>query len=201
VQDLGAQYAAPLLEVSDGMRVLDACAAPGGKTAHLLEAHDIELLALDNDAQRLERVADNLARLGLSSRLALGDAASPSAWWDGRPFDRILADVPCSASGVARRHPDIKWLRREADVAQFARTQRAILDALWRVLGAGGKMLYCTCSVFRAENAAQIEAFVARHADARRLTINQQHPGQEELQLLPGPDHDGFYYALLQKLA
>jgi 16S rRNA (cytosine967-C5)-methyltransferase len=205
VQDWGAQRAAPLLDAAAGMRVLDACAAPGGKSAHLLELADVELTALELDPARTARIETNLRRLGLAAAVKVADCRRLDRWWDGRPFDRILADVPCSASGVARRHPDIKWLRRAADVAQFARTQREILDALWRVLDAGGTMLYCTCSVFRAENAAQVEAFAARHADARRLPmpvfIDPQHPGEKELQLLPGPDHDGFYYALLQKLA
>jgi 16S rRNA (cytosine967-C5)-methyltransferase len=197
VQDLGAQYAAPLLEVSDGMRVLDACAAPGGKTAHLLEAHDIELLALDNDAQRLTRVADNLARLGLSARLALGDAAAPPAWWDGRPFDRILLDAPCTATGVARRHPDGKWLKRPEDATHLAALQASLLDAIWPLLRPGGKLLYATCSLFREENLFQAEHFLQRHGDARRETLNL--PGGQEGQLLPSSDHDGFFYARFVK--
>lgn len=195
VQDWGAQAAAPLLDARDGMRVLDACAAPGGKAAHLLEAADVELTALDVDALRAERITDNLARLGLAATVKVADAHAVDAWWDGRPYDRILADVPCSASGVVRRHPDAKWLRREADIAGFAATQKAILDALWRTLAPGGKMLYATCSVFGEENDRQVEAFVDRHGDARRLptTIEaQQHH-------LPDAEHDGFYYALLQK--
>jgi 16S rRNA (cytosine967-C5)-methyltransferase len=198
VQDWGAQFSAPLLDVRDGQRVLDACAAPGGKAAHILELAAVDLTALELDPQRAGRVRENLDRLGLRATVRVADCQRLDDWWDGRPFERILADVPCSAAGVARRHPDIKWLRRAADVAQFARTQAAILDALWRVLAPGGKMLYCTCSVFRAENSAQIEAFAARHADALRLPT---HGTDVELQLLPGPDHDGFYYALLQKLA
>ena len=141
VQDAGAQYAAPMLDVRDGMRVLDACAAPGGKTTHLLELAEIDLTALDNDPARLERVAQNLQRLKLNATLRLGDAAEPQAWWDGRRFERILADVPCSASGVVRRHPDIKWLRRASDIAQFAAQQAVMLDALWRCLESGGKLL------------------------------------------------------------
>ena len=205
VQDWGAQQAARLLDLRDGQHVLDACAAPGGKAAHILELADVELTALELDPERAGRVRDNLTRLGLRAEVRVADCRRLDDWWDGRPFERILADVPCSASGVARRHPDIKWLRRTADVARFAQAQAAILDALWRVLAPGGTMLYCTCSVFRAENAAQIEAFAARHADARRLpTHSPTHATtgtDEELQLLPGPDHDGFYYALLQKLA
>ncbi len=196
VQDWGAQHAAALLDARDGMRVLDACAAPGGKSAHLLERADIDLTALEVDAVRAARIGETLDRLGLAATVRVADAARPRDWWDGRPFERILADVPCSASGVARRHPDIKWLRRSADVAGFARAQAAILDALWPTLAPGGKMLYCTCSVFPAENGEQVGAFVARHADARRLPTGG---AADELQLLPGPDHDGFYYALLRK--
>lgn len=204
VQDWGAQHAARLLDVRAGMRCLDACAAPGGKSAHLLELADVELTALDVDARRAARIEANLKRLGLAAQIKVGDAAAVATWWDGRPFERILADVPCSASGVARRHPDIKWLRRAEDVAKFAQTQAAILDALWRLLAPGGTMLYCTCSMFRAENAAQVEAFAVRHADARRLPIPATLAtagSATEVQLLPGPDHDGFYYALLQKMA
>ncbi len=198
VQDWGAQHAAALLDAQDGMRVLDACAAPGGKTAHLLERADLDLVGLELDPQRACRIAENLDRLGLAATVRVGDARKPLDWWDGRPFDRILADVPCSASGVARRHPDIKWLRRAADVAGFAQTQAAILDALWPLLAPGGKMLYCTCSVFPEENGAQVRAFVARHAAARRLPTGG---ADLELQLLPAPEHDGFYYALLEKTA
>lgn len=196
VQDWGAQHAAHLLDVHDGMRVLDACAAPGGKTAHLLELADIELTAVELDAGRAGRITENLARLGLAATVKVADASRPQDWWDGRPFDRILADVPCSASGVARRHPDIKWLRRGADVARFTQAQAAILTALWPILAPGGRMLYCTCSVFPEENAAQVRAFVTRHPDAFQLP-----PGAagNDLQLLPSPEHDGFYFALLGK--
>ncbi|MEW6515109.1 MAG: 16S rRNA (cytosine(967)-C(5))-methyltransferase RsmB [Pseudomonadota bacterium] len=196
VQDWGAQQAARLLDVRDGQRVLDACAAPGGKTAHLLELADLDLTALELDPQRARRIAENLERLGLKANIRVGDASRPQDWWDGKSFDRILADVPCSASGVVRRHPDIKWLRRPTDVAAFAQTQAAILDALWPLLAPGGKMLYCTCSVFPEENGEQMCAFVARHPDARRLTTGGDNP---ELQLLPAATHDGFYYALLEK--
>jgi 16S rRNA (cytosine967-C5)-methyltransferase len=195
VQDWGAQAAARLLEVKDGMRVLDACAAPGGKAAHLLESADIDLTALDADAQRAARITRNLERLGLAATIKVADARDIDAWWDGRGFDRILADVPCSASGVVRRHPDAKWLRRESDIAGFAATQKAIIDALWRTLVPGGKMLYATCSVFAEENARQVEAFVGRHADARHLAM----PIAVQPQHLPDAEHDGFYYALLQK--
>ncbi len=195
VQDLGAQMAAPLLDVRPGMRGLDACAAPGGKTSHLLELAGIDLLALDSDAARLVRVRENLDRLGLSAELRAADCRRPGDWWDGRPFERILADVPCSASGVVRRHPDIKWLRRDADIAGFAATQAQILEALWGVLAAGGRLLYATCSVFPEENALRVAAFGARHVDCRRLPID----GASERQLLPQAEHDGFFYALLEK--
>ncbi|MCX7627133.1 MAG: 16S rRNA (cytosine(967)-C(5))-methyltransferase RsmB [Methylophilaceae bacterium] len=195
VQDLGAQYAAPLLDVQDGMRVLDACSAPGGKTTHLLELADMDLLALDSDPVRLGRVSDNLRRLGLSATLRQGNAARPEEWWDGRPFDRILADVPCSASGIVRRHPDIKWLRRETDIAGFTLQQAKILHALWSTLAKGGKLLYVTCSVFQEENRRQIEAFLTATPDARCLPL----AGLKEGQLLPCDVHDGFYYALMQK--
>lgn len=198
VQDLGAQQAAVLLDVHDGMRVLDACAAPGGKTAHLLERADVALTALDADALRMQRVRDNLLRLGLTAQLAVADCRDLAAWWDGRPFDRILADVPCSASGVVRRHPDIKWLRRETDIASFAARQSAILAALWQVLGAGGKLLYASCSVFAAENARVVAAFAACHGDCARLPGDG---GSLDFQLLPRDECDGFYYALMQKRA
>ncbi|POZ63327.1 16S rRNA (cytosine(967)-C(5))-methyltransferase RsmB [Chromobacterium alticapitis] len=190
VQDEGAQRAAHWLDLAPGMRVLDACAAPGGKTGHMLELAGIEMTALDIDAGRLGRVADNLERLGLTAELREADAAKPETWWDGRPFDRILADVPCSASGVARRHPDIKWLRRPGDFAALGRQQAAMADALWPLLASGGKMLYATCSIFPEENCQQLENFLRRHPDAVRL---------KEEQLLPCERHDGFYYALLQK--
>jgi 16S rRNA (cytosine967-C5)-methyltransferase len=197
VQDAGAQRAAPLLDAHAGMRVLDACAAPGGKTAHLLELADVDLLALDADGGRALRVTENLLRLGLPARVQPADCRDLDAWWDGRAFDRILADVPCTASGVVRRHPDAKWLRREADLARFARTQGEILDALWRVLAPGGKLLYATCSLFPEENGRQVAAFAARQEDCMRLPV----AGAPELQLLPNEEHDGFYYALLEKQA
>ncbi|WP_432723727.1 16S rRNA (cytosine(967)-C(5))-methyltransferase RsmB [Jeongeupia wiesaeckerbachi] len=197
VQDWGAQHAARLLDVQAGMRVLDACAAPGGKTGHLLELADLDLLAIDVDGQRMTRVDDNLKRLGLKATLRAGDAAVPKIWWDGRPFDRILADVPCSATGVARRHPDIKWLRRYNDFVTFSQQQRQMLDALWPLLAPGGKLVYATCSIFPAENSAQAEAFAARHPDAERLPLSEGLP--PDGQLLPTPEHDGFYYALFRK--
>jgi 16S rRNA (cytosine967-C5)-methyltransferase len=204
VQDAGAQYAARLLDVHDGMRVLDACAAPGGKTAHILERVAAEVVAVDKDAKRLELVAENLQRLGLASQrvpaqLLVGDAAEPEGWWDGKPFERILADVPCSASGVVRRHPDIKWLRRNQDIAGFAAQQLNILRALWRLLAQDGKLLYATCSVFHQENEQVVAAFLAQQTDARRLPValTDNMAGQ----LLPNNQHDGFFYALLQKIA
>lgn len=199
VQDAGAQYAARLLDVHAGMRVLDACAAPGGKTAHILERAQVEMVAVDKDEQRLKRVAENLQRLQLQAQLLVGDASQPQAWWDGRPYQRILADVPCSASGVVRRHPDIKWLRRPEDIAGFAEQQLAILRALWRLLAQDGKLLYATCSVFRQENEQVVAAFLAQQPDARRLPIIL--PNQSEGQLLPDDQHDGFFYALLHKTA
>jgi 16S rRNA (cytosine967-C5)-methyltransferase len=205
VQDAGAQLAAPLLDAHDGMRVLDACAAPGGKTTHLAELATLDLTAVDIGAERLARVAENLERLGLSARLIAGDAADPGGWWNGDPFDRILADVPCTASGVVRRHPDIKWLRRESDVDGFVAQQRRLLDALWMMLASGGRMLYSTCSIFRAENAAQSEDFLARHPDATRLALQLSSAQvSADGQLLPAEgdaehNHDGFFYALLQK--
>ena len=197
VQDWGAQRAAELLDARAGQRVLDACAAPGGKTAHILERAGVDLLALDVDGLRCRRVEENLSRLGLRAAVRAADARCPDDWWDGRPFDRILADVPCSASGVVRRHPDSKWLRRETDIAQFARVQRQILEVLWPTLAVGGRLLYATCSVFPEENSQQVSAFLVRHGDARHIGID----GADELQLLPGSDHDGFYYALLEKTA
>lgn len=197
VQDAGAQHAASLLDVQDGMRVLDACAAPGGKSAHLLEMRNIDLFAVDVDEQRLERVGENLRRLKLDARLVCGDAAEPAGWWDGKAFDRILADVPCSASGVVRRHPDIKWLRRPSDIESFARQQERILQALWPLLAEGGKLLYATCSVFARENQQVIAAFLSRQADARQIAISA--PEMTDGQLLPNDQHDGFFYALLQK--
>lgn len=230
VQDAAAQRAAPLLlggwgssgpgfGLKPGARVLDACAAPGGKTMHLLELADVRLWALDQDAQRLERVAQNLSRLGAwgdSVVLKAADARQPQAWWDGEPFDAILLDAPCSASGIVRRHPDVRWLRRESDIAALASTQAELLDVLWPLLADGGRLLYCTCSVFRAEGEAQIEAFLQR-LGSRGAAIRLDAPGH--LSGLPDnapsppqsglsipavsasamPGEDGFFYALLQK--
>jgi 16S rRNA (cytosine967-C5)-methyltransferase len=197
VQDAGAQYAARLLDVHDGMRVLDACAAPGGKSAHLLESADVELVSLDKDEQRLLRVRENLQRLGLAAQVICGDAASPQDWWDGKVFQRILADVPCSASGVVRRHPDIKWLRRPEDIESFAAQQLQILNALWPLLARDGKLLYATCSIFERENQQTLDAFLAQHEDAVQTGLSV--PGMIDGQLLPNDEHDGFFYALLHK--
>ena len=197
VQDAGAQHAARYLDLDDGQRVLDACAAPGGKSAHILETADVALTALDSSPVRAQRISENLARLGLAAEVKASDCRKLDAWWDGRPFDRILADVPCSASGVVRRNPDIKWLRRSDDIPRFAAQQAEILEALWQTLAPGGKMLYATCSVFAEENGDQITAFAARHPDCRRLPI----AGQLDCQYLPCAEHDGFFYALLEKTA
>jgi len=198
VQDLAAQYAAPLLDLAPGQRVLDACAAPGGKAAHILELYDVDLLALDQDAQRLERARGNLARLGLAAELSAADAGALRSWWDGRPFDRILLDAPCTGSGVVRRHPDAKWLRRPQDIPQLAAQQSRLLDAVWQTLAADGKLLYVTCSVFRAETESPIATFLASHDDALRLAATGVPAGG---QLLPDARHDGFFYALLRKRA
>lgn len=196
VQDAGAQWAALLLDLHDGQHVLDACCAPGGKTGHMLECAAIDLAALDNDAQRLQRVKSNLGRLGSPADLYVGDAACSAGWWDGRSFDRVLADVPCSASGIVRRHVDIRWLRRESDLEYFAMQQAAILDGLWPLLKNGGKLLYATCSVFAEENQDQIDGFLRRQADARQMPL----PGLAQGQLIPCNEHDGFFYALLEKV-
>ena len=195
VQDYGAQFAAPLLDMQAGMRVLDACCAPGGKTGHILELAGVDLVAVDSDSERLQRTQSNLQRLNLTAQLLTGDAATPLAWWDGMPFDRILADVPCTASGIVRRHVDIKWLRREADIGSFSRQQAVILRGLWQLLANGGKLLYVTCSIFHEENQRQIEKFLETQADAQQLPLAELQHGQ----LLPCAEHDGFFYALLQK--
>jgi 16S rRNA (cytosine967-C5)-methyltransferase len=195
VQDAAAQLAAPLLDLHDGMRVLDACAAPGGKTGHMLETATLDLLALDQDAERLRRIDENLRRLGLKASLRQGDAAA-GGWWDGKPFDRILADVPCTASGIVRRHPDIRWLRRRDDAGRLAALSARILDNLWRMLGPGGKLLFVTCSVWPRESGEQAAAFAARHG-----AIALPAPGQLLPQAQVDEDHDGLFYALFQKPA
>jgi len=204
VQDGAAQRVADLLDAGDGQRVLDACAAPGGKSAHLLERADVELVALDNDPARLPRIGENLARLGLGASVVAGDALAPANWWDGRPFQRILIDAPCSASGIVRRQPDIKLHRRAADIAPLVRTQQAILAALWPLLAPGGRLLYATCSVLRPENEGVLAAFLADHDDARALPLPGHcgHAAGVGRQNLPGEGGmDGFYYGLLEKIA
>lgn len=209
VQDLSAQLAAPLLlgEGADalplGARVLDACAAPGGKTAHLLECQELDLLALDVDPERLTKVAQTLARQQVHATLRAADAAEPDTWWDGRPFDAILLDAPCSASGIVRRHPDIRWLRRPADITTLARIQARLLDALWPLLAPGGRLIYATCSLFKAEGEDQIDAFlqrtphaIRRPAPGHRLPLGENAGGSVKNCSETG---DGFYYARLDK--
>ena len=196
VQDLSAQHAARLLELDAGQRVLDACGAPGGKTGHILEAMSGQgaVWAVDRDVARLDRVRDNLERLGLAAKLVAGDATAPAEWWDGEPFDRILIDAPCSATGVVRRHPDIKVLRRPADVERAVALQSRLLQALWPLLRAGGRLVYATCSVLKRENDEQIAAFRAAEP-----TIEAE-DAVASLQLLPEEARgDGFYYAWLRK--
>lgn len=195
VQDAAAQLAAPLLAAESGMRVLDACAAPGGKTGHLLERADLDLLALDQDSERLARVGQNLDRLQLHAQLRTGDARRRD-WWDGRPFDRILADVPCTASGIVRRHPDIRWLRRPTDSAQLAHLSSDILDNLWTMLKPGGRLLLVTCSLWPEESEQQAQRMVERHGAERLPAPGQLLPEAGELS-----DHDGLFYALLQRPA
>ncbi len=202
VQDAAAQLAAELLDPQPGQRVLDACAAPGGKTGHLLEREPtIELTALDLSGARLERVRENLDRLGLKAALLAADAAEPDQWWDGKPFARILLDAPCSATGVIRRHPEIKWLRSPEQVTEACRTQARLLQRLWPLLEPGGILVYATCSVLRCENQAQIDAFLDANADA--TCIGPEDMGRTSgpgRQFLPGDsDGDGFYYAVLRK--
>lgn len=211
VQDAGAQMAAPLLQPQAGDRILDACAAPGGKTAHLFEVQpDIKVTALDISEERLARVEENCQRLGFNAELIAADAAQPDEWWSGEPYDRILLDVPCSASGVIRRHPDIKHLRREEDISALVDLQRQILNRSWPLLKPGGRLLYVTCSLFKAENEQQIEWFLQQCDDAQIVELPSwltQYQPQENLrqqaqglQLLPlAPENDGFYYALLEK--
>lgn len=199
VQDRGAQFAAEMMEVKNGMYVLDACAAPGGKTAHLLETTDIKLLALDKDETRLKRVRENLERLKLKAEIKCAEAQKTKSWWEGQQFDRILADIPCSASGVVRRHPDIKWLRREKDISGFAEQQREILAALWPLLKNGGRMMYATCSIFKEENDDVIDWFQGHNPDAIRIQLNLENTTSGKL--LPSAEHDGFFYAMLEKQA
>jgi 16S rRNA (cytosine967-C5)-methyltransferase len=210
VQDAAAQLAAPLLlqglqSDTQPLRLLDACAAPGGKTGHLLEyAPQAHVLALDVDPQRCERIQDNLDRLQVKAQVLAADAAKPETWWDGQAFDGILLDAPCTASGIGRRHPDVRWLRRESDVPQLAAIQSQILKALWPLVKPGGRLLYCTCSIFKAEGESQIQTFVQHNTDALILP-SPGHLTPSNVVSDPSlPDnqmgeHDGFYYALLEK--
>jgi 16S rRNA (cytosine967-C5)-methyltransferase len=208
VQDAAAQMAAPLLLAglpkSADLRILDACAAPGGKTGHLLELTDSTVVALEIDARRTARIRQNLARLGLEAQVLIADAARPHEWWDGQLFDGILLDAPCTASGIVRRHPDVRWLRRESDIAQLAELQKKLLQALWKLLRPGGRMVYCTCSLFLAEGSSQVETFLTHNTDALMLPSAGHLIPQKGafFQAVPDNqpcDYDGFYYALLQK--
>ena len=203
VQDGAAQLAALAVDAQRGQRVLDACAAPGGKTAAMLETADaLDLLALDIDPARNTRIAAGLTRLGLTATLLAADAAQPQDWWDGRPFDRILLDAPCSATGILRRQPDARWHRRAADIAALVAQQQRLLDALWPLLAVGGRLVYVTCSILPDENARQIDAFLARHPDARPVPLDERfgRPAGAGRQRLPGEDDmDGFFHAALQR--
>ncbi|WP_266169141.1 16S rRNA (cytosine(967)-C(5))-methyltransferase RsmB [Dyella subtropica] len=202
VQDGAAQIAADLAEVRDGQRVLDACAAPGGKACHLLERADIALTALEFDAGRSTRIQQNLDRLGLAANVVIGDAGTPTNWWDGQPFDRILIDAPCSATGVLRRRPDVRLHRRDSDIPALAAQQRRILDGLWPLLAPGGRLVYITCSLLRAENEAIVEAFLAEQPEAHiaAFALPAGLPAGVGWQILPGDDDlDGMYYAVLEK--
>ncbi len=199
MQDRSAQLAADFLNVNAAHRVLDCCAAPGGKLLHLLERYSFEqpVQAIDIDAKRLERVDENLERAGLSAVVHCADVATADDWWDGEQFDRILLDAPCSATGVIRRHPDIKWLRRAEDISELANLQKQILSSLWPLLKPGGELLYATCSILRQENQTQIESFLQQQSGASLIPITAEH---ETLQLLPGQyGGDGFFYARLKK--
>jgi len=208
VQDAAAQLAAPLLKLEPGQRVLDACAAPGGKTCHMLELEPelAELVAVDIAPSRLKRIRENLDRLGLGATLLAGDASQPQAWWDGKPFDRILLDVPCSATGVIRRHPDIKLLRRAEDIDALSARQLTLLQQLWTLVAPGGRLVYASCSALRAENAAVVAQFLAEYEDAHDGTPQwdlrvRDDPGPG-LRIVPGEaDMDGFYYACIDKNA
>ncbi|WP_426690527.1 16S rRNA (cytosine(967)-C(5))-methyltransferase RsmB [Rhodanobacter ginsengiterrae] len=202
VQDGAAQVAADLADLHDGLRVLDACAAPGGKACHLLERAGIDLTALEFDAARAERIHQNLMRLRLNAKVVIGDAGTPKAWWKGQPFDRILIDAPCSATGVLRRRPDVRLHRRESDIAAMHAQQRRILSALWPLLAPGGRLVYITCSVLRAENEAIVAELLSAQADAEVVPFNLPagQPAAIGWQILPGDgDFDGMYYAVLQK--
>ena len=203
VQDGAAQVAADLADVRDGMRVLDACAAPGGKACHLLERADVALTAVEFDARRAARIRQNFERLGLAAELTVADAARPDTWWNGRPFDRILIDAPCSATGVLRRRPDVRLHRRQSDVPTLAAQQRQILGALWPLLAPGGRLVYVTCSLLKAENEAVVQALLAERTDARvaAFALPAGQAASVGWQLLPGDgDLDGMYYAVLERV-
>ncbi len=209
VQDAAAQWAAPLLlqglDTQQPLRILDACAAPGGKTGHLLElCPSAQVVALDVDAARCERVTQNLDRLQVKAQVIGADAALPERWWDGQPFDAILLDAPCTASGIGRRHPDVRWLRRESDVEQLAAIQARLLKMLWPLLKPGGHLVYCTCSIFLAEGHRQIQTFLKHNTDVVLLPspghlIPQNSPVTPSVPDNQTGEHDGFYYARLQK--
>ncbi|HET6545647.1 MAG TPA: 16S rRNA (cytosine(967)-C(5))-methyltransferase RsmB [Rhodanobacteraceae bacterium] len=202
VQDGAAQRVVELLDLHDGLRVLDACAAPGGKAAHALERADLDLFALDRDSTRVPRLVENLARLGLGATVVAADAARPPTWWDGRMFDRILLDAPCSATGILRRQPDVRLHRRASDIPAFARTQAGLLSALWPLLASGGRLVYATCSVLRAENEKVMAEFLGQCADARIVELPDDFgaPAGSGRQRLPGTGGmDGFYYAIAEK--
>ena len=202
VQDGAAQVAVDLADLHDGLRVLDACAAPGGKACHLLERADIDLTTLEFEPARAERIRQNLMRLRLNAKVLIGDAGTPKAWWKGQPFDRILIDAPCSATGVLRRRPDVRLHRRESDIAAMQAQQRRILAALWPLLAPGGRLVYITCSVLRAENEAIVGELLAAQADAQAVAFSLPtgQPAATGWQILPGDgDLDGMYYAALRK--
>ncbi|QDC79719.1 16S rRNA (cytosine(967)-C(5))-methyltransferase RsmB [Candidatus Methylopumilus universalis] len=200
IQDFGAQLAAKLLDLQDGQFCLDACSAPGGKTGHMLEIADIELVSIDQQKDRLYKVKENLERLHLHAYLKCADLAAVNTWWNEKLFDRILLDAPCSASGVVRRHVDIKWLRRPRDIEMFAKQQEAMLEAMWQLLKKGGKLLYATCSIFYDENQKVINHFIKEHTDAKEVewSVDSEYSKYEN-QLIPSENHDGFFYALLEK--
>ena len=200
VQDFGAQLAAKLLDLKDGQVCLDACSAPGGKTGHMLEMADIELVSIDQEKDRLHKVKENLERLKLHAHLKCADLTGIKSWWNEKLFDRILLDAPCSASGVVRRHVDIKWLRRSRDIDMFAKQQKIMLQAMWQLLKKGGKLLYATCSIFPDENQRVIDDFIKEHSDAKEVkwSVDSKYSKYEN-QLIPSENHDGFFYALFEK--
>jgi len=200
VQDFGAQLAAQLLDLKDGQVCLDACSAPGGKTGHMLEMADIELVSIDQEKDRLHKVKENLERLKLHAHLKCADLTGIKSWWNEKLFDRILLDAPCSASGVVRRHVDIKWLRRPRDIDMFAKQQKIMLQAMWQLLKKGGKLLYATCSIFPDENQRVIDDFIKEHSDAKEVkwSVDSKYSKYEN-QLIPSENHDGFFYALFEK--